>query len=125
MLRCALAAVAFAAALPAFAQAPRTFPASALRGELVVTLPPEVKLNGQVTRLAPGARIRDTQNLLQTSGSLVGQRLVVHYTRDNLGQPLEVWILTPAEFANQPWPVNEQQRQAWFFDAAAQKWTKR
>ncbi len=124
MLRCALAAVALAAALPAFAQAPRNFPASALRGELVVTLPPEILLNGQVTRLAPGARIRDQQNLLQTSGSLVGQKLVVHYTRDNLGQPLEVWILTPAEFARQPWPATEAQAKTWFFDAAAQTWTK-
>lgn len=124
MFRCAIAAVALAAALSAAAQAPRPFPASALRGELVITQPPEIRLNGQPARLAPGARIRDAQNLLQTSGSLVGQRLVVHYTRDNLGQPLEVWVLTPAEFARQPWPVNEQQAKTWSFDAAAQQWVR-
>jgi hypothetical protein len=124
MLRCALTAALLLAALPAFAQAPRTFPASALRGEIVVRLPPEIELNGQPARLAPGARIVDERNLLQLSGALVGKRLVVHYTRDNMGQPHQVWILTPAERARQPWPVTEQEQRSWFFDPAGQRWIK-
>ena len=125
MLRCVTLAAAMLAATPAFAQAPaRTFPSNALRGELVVLQPPEILLNGQPWRLAPGARIRDQQNMLQVSGVLVGLRFLVNYTRDAMGQPLQVWILTPAEAANQPWPVNDVQAQSWFFDAAAQQWTK-
>ena len=59
--------------LPAAAQAqgtPRNFPESALRGKLVVTLPPHVTLNGKPDRLSPGARIHDTANLLVLSGGL-------------------------------------------------------
>lgn len=128
MLRCALTAATLLAALPtlsAFAQvAPRTFPANALRGEIVVTAPPEITLNGQPSRLAPGARILDTQNLLQLSGALVGQKLVVHYTRDAAGQPHQVWILTAAERAKQPWPATDAQARSWFFDPAAQVWSR-
>jgi hypothetical protein len=124
MHRCVLLLAALAA-LPAFAQSPRSFPANALRGELVVVLPPEVRLNGQPARLAPGARILDQHNLLQLSGSLVGRKLVVHYTRDEFGQPLQVWVLTQAEFARQPWPVTDAQAKTWLFDAAAQHWTPR
>ncbi len=125
MIRCALTVATLMATLPAFAQvAPRTFPASALRGEIVVTQPPEILLNGQPARLAPGARIIDAQNLLQLSGTLVGQRLVVHYTRDGAGQPHQVWILTPEERAKQPWPTTDEQARAWFFDPAAQAWSR-
>lgn len=121
MLRCVLLCMALAA-LPAAAQT-RNFPANALRGELVVTQPPVVLLNGQPSRLAPGARILDTQNLLQLSGALVGQRLIVNYTHDANGQPLQVWVLTPQERANRPWPVNDAQARGWRFDAAAQRWS--
>ena len=37
-------------------------------------------MNGNPLRLAPGARIRGQNNMLAMSGSLVGQRLAVHYT---------------------------------------------
>ena len=127
MFRCVTLAAALCAAMPAVAQvaAPtRTFPSNALRGDLVVLQPPEILLNGQVSRLAPGARIRDMQNMLQLSGALVGLRFLVNYTHDAAGQPLQVWILTPAEAARQPWPVTDSQSQSWFFDAAAQQWTK-
>jgi hypothetical protein len=111
------------AATPVLAQTTRTFPADALRGEITVALPPEILLNGRPARLAPGSRIFDAHGLVQLSGSLVGQRFVVHYTRDNAGQPLTVWILTPAERAKQPWPATEAQARSWHFDAASQTWT--
>jgi hypothetical protein len=124
MLRCALLAAAFVAALPAVADVqPRTFPATALRGEFAIVAPPEVLLNGQPARLAPGSRIHDRENMLQLAGRLVNLRFIAHYTRDLAGQPLEIWILTPAELAKRPWPVNDAQQQSWFFDAAAQTWT--
>ncbi|WP_309626422.1 hypothetical protein [Methylibium sp.] len=114
-----------ALALPAAAQAPlRNFPATALRGELRVLQPPEVAINGKPGRLAPGSRIRDANNLLAMSGTLVGEKLVVHYTLDPLGQLLDVWVLTPQERGRQPWPGTPEQAQAWSFNVDAQTWSK-
>lgn len=128
MLRCAQAALALGAALacaaPAHAQVQRNFPATALRGELVVLQPPDVLLNGRPARLAPGARIRGADNLLQMSGALAGQRLPVHYTLDNAGQLMDIWVLTPAELARRPWPTTPQQASAWVFDPVAQVWSR-
>jgi hypothetical protein len=128
MRRCALA-LGFAGVFgllsaPAFAQAPRNFSASALRGELTVTAPPEVLLNRQPARLSPGTRIRGANNLLVMSGAIVGQRLLVHYTLDLHGNMLDVWILTPEEANRQPWPVTPAEAAAWSFNADQQVWTK-
>lgn len=123
MIRCALLAAALFAAVPAFAQT-RPFPASALRGEIIFTQPPEILLNGQPARLAPGARIRDTQNMLQLTGRVAGLRLMVNYTVDKLGQPLDIWVLTVDETARRPWPTTVEQAQAWTFDPGAQTWSK-
>lgn len=100
----ALAALTTLSALPANAQtAPefkpvvRPFPAAALRGELVVTAPPSITLDGKAERLSPGARIRDANNLLVMSGALVNQKLAVNYLRESAGQVHEVWILNSEE----------------------------
>ncbi|MEY4979813.1 MAG: hypothetical protein RLZZ352_2083 [Pseudomonadota bacterium] len=77
----------------------RQFPPQALRGTLQVVQPPDIVLDGQATRLSPGARIRNTQNTLALSASLIGQTLVVNYTREPMGLVHEVWILTPTEAA--------------------------
>ena len=134
MLRCvssarrfALAATFFVAALAAFpaaAQAPRNFPATALRGEIAVVQPPELLLNGRPARLSPGARVRDENNMLALTGALAGRRLVVHYTVDISGLVSGVWVLTPAERARQPWPTTAEQAAAWSFDPVAQVWTR-
>ena len=102
----------------------RNFPANALRGEIAFGQPPEVQLNGQPARLAPAARIRGTNNLLVMSGALIGQKAVVNYTVDSLGLVLDVWILTDAERAKQPWPTKAADAKAWAFDPIAQVWTK-
>ena len=97
-----LAASSLPLLTPLSAQAqgtPRTFPESAQRGKLVVTLPPEVTLNGKPDRLSPGARIHDTNNLLVMSGGLLNRELVVNYVRDGHGLIHQVWILTPQEAA--------------------------
>ena len=75
----------------------RQFPAAALRGDMVVTAPPVITLDGKADRLSPGARIRDANNLLVMSGALVNQKVVVNYLRENAGNVHEVWILNPAE----------------------------
>jgi hypothetical protein len=113
-----------AAVTSAIAQQPRAFPPTALRGELLITNPPEVQLNGQPARLSPGARIRGSNNLIQVSGAAIGQRQVVHYTLDGFGQLRDVWVLTAEEQARKPWPTTPQEAQSWRFDAATQTWTR-
>ncbi len=125
MIRCVLAAALLAATLvPAAAQVPRNFPATALRGEIVVQQPPELLLNGKPARLAPGARIRAENNALLLQGALAGRRATVHYTVDLSGALLDVWLLTEAERARQPWPATPEQAATWRFDVVAQTWTK-
>ena len=132
MLRCvtraaALLALAVSASvcLPVQAQAVRKFPANALRGEILITQPPVLLLNQtQAARLAPGARIRGADGMLAMSGALVGKKLVVHYTLDPTGNLLDVWVLTPAEFARQPWPATPAEAASWQFNPDAQVWRK-
>jgi hypothetical protein len=123
MLRCVFLAAALTT-LTTSAAAQRLFPADALRGEFVVVQPPEVQVNGKPARLSPGARIRNEQNMVQLSGTLVGQKRVVHYTVDPLGQLRDVWLLTAAEAAKQPWPKTQKEAQAWVFDPTHQTWAK-
>jgi len=125
MLRCALLATATVLCVQtAAAQAPRNFPATALRGEIVVMQPPEVLLNRQPARLAPGARIRGMDNMMILSGAAAGQRMLVNYTLDLQGQVLDVWVLTPAELARRPWPGTPQEAAAWSFNFDSQTWTR-
>ena len=78
----------------------RTFPATALRGTLEVTVPPQVLLDGKSDQLSPGARIHGSNNMLLLSGNLAGQSaLAVNYTREMGGAVSEVWVLTEAEAA--------------------------
>lgn len=75
----------------------RQFPAAAKRGTLEVTQPPNILINGQAERLSPGARIKNSNNMIVLSGSLIGQAVLVNYLRDPQGQIHEVWLLNPAE----------------------------
>ena len=130
MPRCASVALALAFAVgalatpPAAAQLQHPFPATALRGDLRFEQPPQVVLNGQAARLAPGARIRGADNLLRLSGGLVGQSHTVHYTVDPYGLLMDVWLLSDAERARQPWPRTPAEAAAWRFNPAAQAWSK-
>ena len=110
--------------MPAAAQVQRNFPPNALRGELIVGELPEVAVNGVQGSLAPGARIRGQNNMLQMSGSLVGAKLLVHYTLDTAGQVKDIWILTPEEAAKRPWPRTTRELERWEFDFSAQTWSK-
>jgi hypothetical protein len=125
MYRCVFAAVTAAVlTAPAAAQVQRSFPQNALRGAIVMVNPPEITLNGQSARLGPGARIRNQNNLLEMSGALAGQRLLVNYTLEINGLVKDVWILRADEAAVRPWPTTLDEAQAWSFDPAAQTWTK-
>ena len=125
MYRCLVAAVAaIAIAAPALAQVQRNFPQNALRGTIVFGQPPVIALNGDVTRLSPGARVRDLNNMIVMTGQLIDLKAVVNYTLDASGLVHEVWLLRPEEVKMRPWPVTTEQARAWTFDPAAQVWYK-
>ena len=75
----------------------RNFPIGTLRGKFMVLNTPEILLDGQNERLAPGARIRGAQHMLVMPASITGLNLLVNYTRDAAGLVREVWILTAEE----------------------------
>ena len=125
MIRFLIALLAAAClCVPAAAQVQRAFPQNALRGTIVIGVAPEIQLNGALARLAPGARIRDANNMAVLPGSVIGDRYLVHYTVDTSGLVKEVWILRPEEAAARPWPTTPAEAQAWFFDPVGQVWIK-
>ena len=121
-----LTALTVAIATPVCSQElAREFPRTALRGKVDFTGPPAVVLNGAPSRLAPGARLHGTDNLLVLPTTLTGSSHTVHYTiEDTTGMIKELWILREAERKNKPWPKTIEERQAWNFNPATQTWTK-
>ena len=77
----------------------REAPKDVVLGQMVVTLPPIITMDGKPDRLSPGSRIRDLNNMLVLSGGIVGKVLPVVYRRDGAGLVHEVWILTPDEYS--------------------------
>jgi hypothetical protein len=125
MLRCVLALVAaLLLASPAAAQVQRSFPQNALRGTIVFGTAPDIAVNGQPARLAPGSRIRDAANMLLVPSAVHGGKFLVHYTIDTYGLVKDVWVLTPGEAARKPWPTKPEEAAAWGFDPVAQVWVK-
>ena len=61
-------------AVTAFA-APRTFPSTALRGTLSAAVHPQIKIDGQIKTLSPGAKILSKQNTIIMSTSLMDNSL--------------------------------------------------
>ncbi len=125
MLRRALAfAAACLLAMPVAAQVQRNFPQNALRGAIAFGTAPDIALNGQPARLAPGTRIRDANNMAVVPAAIHGGRFLAHYTIDPFGLVKDIWILTVDEAANKPWPSTPDEAAAWSFDPIAQVWTK-
>ena len=124
--RALFTALMIAIAAPTCAQElAREFPPTALRGVVSFSWPPAVELNGAPARLAPGARLHGTDNLLVLPTTLTGSRHTVHYTlEDTTGMIKELWVLRAEERANKPWPKTVEERQAWNFNRATQIWTK-
>ncbi len=125
MLRFATALLAAACLVaPAAAQVQRAFPQNALRGAIVIGNAPDIRLNGDPARLAPGSRIRDANNMMVVPSGLIGGPYLVNYTVDTSGLVKDVWILRADEAAVRPWPTTPAETQAWVFDPAAQVWTR-
>ena len=96
MLRPATALLAAACIVaPAAAQVQRVFPQTALRGAIVIGVAPGSRSTAPPARLAPGARIRDADNMAVVPGAVAGGPYLVHYTVDTSGLVKDVWILTP------------------------------
>jgi hypothetical protein len=96
----ALAGLSFTLPPAATAQGiQRSAPKDVVLGEMVVTAPPEVTMDGKPDRLSPGSRIRDLNNMLVMSGGIAGKTLPVVYRRDAAGLVHEVWILTEEEYS--------------------------
>jgi hypothetical protein len=98
-IKATLTTLTLAAAAASAQTLTREAPRDVVPGRLAVATPPTVTLDGQPARLSPGARIRDTRNMLVLSGSLAGQDVPVVYRRDGTGLLHEVWLLTEAEYA--------------------------
>jgi len=125
MIRTATALLATACiAVAAQAQTQRAFPQNALRGSLVIGIAPDIVLNGDRGRLAPGSRIRDANNMVVVPSALTGGPYLVHYTLDTSGLVKDVWILRPDEAAVQPWPRTREEAATWRFDPVGQVWSK-
>ena len=124
--RALFTALLLAIAVPTSAQElAREFPLTALRGVVSFSGPPAVELNGAAARLAPGARLHGTDNLLVLPTTLTGSKHTVHYTiEDTTGMIKELWVLRESERAVKPWPKSVEERQAWNFNPATQIWTK-
>ncbi|MET0381983.1 MAG: hypothetical protein ABW032_01030 [Burkholderiaceae bacterium] len=112
------------AALAPLAAAARNFPATALRGKLALTNPPDVVLNGRPARLSAAMRIHGVDNMLVMTGGLPPGTYLVDYTLDSTGLIYEIWILTAQEAAVGPWPRSAEEAAAWRFDPIGQAWTK-
>ncbi len=102
----------------------RSLPQKSLRGELVVVVAPEVRINGKPSRLSAGSRVRNESNMIVMATTLTNQRLVVNYTQDLTGQVQDVWILSPGE-RSLAWPRTAEEAQRWQFDSGRQAWTPR
>lgn len=104
-------------------QLARSFPPTALKGELVLTQPPAATLNGKEARLAPGARLRGQNNLLLMWNTAVGQKLPVIYTRDSYGLLMDIWVLRPDE-VKAHWPKTPEEAAKWVYDPLSKTWSK-
>ena len=98
LLLAALLAVPPIAQRHAFGQPLRSIDPQALAGRLIITQFPQARLDGREVVLAPGVRIRSTDNLLRLPGSLASEQMV-RYRLDPGGQVIEVWLLTDQEAA--------------------------
>lgn len=84
-----------------------SIPAAAKRSVITFSGGPDVLVGGQAARLAPGARIFDRSNYLQTHGAVTGTFRVKYLLEATTGLVQAVWILTDEEVAT-PDPVPPQ-----------------
>lgn len=89
-------ALALALAAPAAAQL-RPIPDDAKRGLIQHVADMVVSVDGKEMKLAPGATIRNQQNLIIVPVTLPRDGALAEYVLDASGQILRVWLLTREE----------------------------
>lgn len=94
-LRLALGILALVSALEAQAFV-RNFPKDIQAGELQGIEAPYVRISGKTYPMAPGIKIRGTNNIIVPPGSLHSVAKIV-FTLDLMGQVWGVWMVTPEE----------------------------
>ncbi|TFW09323.1 hypothetical protein E4K72_06595 [Oxalobacteraceae bacterium OM1] len=77
--------------------AARPFPASAKRGTMSPAPYPAIVIDGKSRHLVPGARIWNSENLIEMPAALRGSDFKINYTETEQGDIDRVWILTPEE----------------------------
>jgi hypothetical protein len=82
---------------PASAQVDRIIPPEAVPGLFKPAIFPDAFMNGQAVRLGAGVRIYDEQNMIRMPASLSGDYRVA-FVRGNMGEILQIWMLTEAEY---------------------------
>jgi hypothetical protein len=97
MFRSLLLAVLVALAGAAEAQF-RSIPPEAKRGVIQHLEAMDVEIDGKRQRLAPGAQIRDSRNLIVVPAALPSGALA-KYLLDAQGMVARIWILSPEEAA--------------------------
>jgi hypothetical protein len=79
------------------AQVNRIIPTEAMPGLFKPAIFPQAFMNGQPVVLGAGARIYDEQNMIRMPASLSGDYRVA-FMRGNLGEILQIWMLTDTEY---------------------------
>jgi len=101
----------------------RRLPPASLRGKITITPGPQGVLNGQTVSMAPGLRIRGTDNILIAPSALMGQTFEVNYFLDPYGLVQEMWVLREDERAKL-WPSTTKEATTWVYEPVSQTWTK-
>ncbi|MEI7446099.1 MAG: hypothetical protein WCK28_14510 [Burkholderiales bacterium] len=96
-LAAVLALAAATVVPPLAAQSLRTLPENAEAGRLRIGVFPEAVLDGKPVLLGPGTRIYDAENRIVPPGQVEGERTVA-YVRGQIGEVVQVWLLTDAEY---------------------------
>ncbi|HET8610770.1 MAG TPA: hypothetical protein VFM11_13645 [Burkholderiales bacterium] len=95
----AVLVLGLALAVPCYGQVQRLLPKNAQRGTLGARQPaPLVDIDGNILRLAPGARIVDQNNRSIVQGRLPSGADVL-YRKNRNDQVSQIYILTPREEA--------------------------
>lgn len=76
----------------------RTLPADSLRGNMSAAAIGAVEIDGKMLPLSPAAQIRNEANMIVVP-TTIQQTVAVRYIKDEMGNVLRIWILTPAELA--------------------------
>jgi hypothetical protein len=102
-LRPRLAAAGLALAVLAIAapvvhgQIARSFPDGAEAGRLRMGVFPLATIDGRELRLGPGTRIYDENNMIRPPAMVDGERKIA-YVRGQIGEVVQIWLLSDAEF---------------------------